>query len=173
MNAALYRLMPLDANHVRDGFRSGEDALDAYLRTRAGQEIRRGYAGVIVAVKPGENIVQGYYTLSASSVALSSLPDTIRKRLPGYGQVPAILLGRLAVDTANQGKGLGALLLADALKRSCNVLGDLGWAFFIVKAKHETAANFYKHFGFGTFPDNPLMLYLNKKAALGIVRAEK
>ncbi len=169
MSDASYRIQPLNDNHIRAAFRSGEEALDNYLKTQAGQEIRRGYAGVFVAVRQGENDVHGYYTLSASSVELSSLPDAVKKRLPRYGQVPAVLLGRLAVNAAAQGKGLGGLLLADALKRSCRLLDDLGWAFFIVKAKRPAAAGFYKHFGFDAFPNEPLLLYLNKKAALNSI----
>lgn len=161
-----FQISPLANHHIRTAFQSGEEALDRYLKTQAGQEIRRGYAGVFAVVRRGENTVRGYYTLSAASVMLSSLPDSIRKHLPRYGHVPAVLLGRLAVDTEAQGKGLGALLLADALQRSCRLLDDLGWAFFIVKAKHETAAGFYAHFGFAAFPGDPLMLYLNKEAAL-------
>lgn len=166
MSLAPFQMAPLTDKHVRTAFRSGEEALDRYIKTQAGQDVKRGYASVIVAVNPGDDVVQGYYTLSASSVELAALPDKLKKRLPRYGQVPAILLGRLAVNDASQGKGLGGRLLADALKRSCRLLGDVGWVVFIVKAKHPAAAEFYKHFGFETFPCESLMLYIDKKAAL-------
>ncbi len=83
MSGLPYRIQPLDANHIRTAFSSGEEALDAYLKTQAGQEIRRGYAGVFVAVEQGESAVQGYYTLSASSVELSSLPDAVKTVIAG------------------------------------------------------------------------------------------
>ncbi len=156
-------LEPLNSDaavHDRAGFACGDDALDQYLKTQAGQDMRRGFANVIVAVKPGGGELCGYYTLSAASVDLTSLPDKLRNKLPRYGQVPAVLLGRLAVAQNLQGQGLGALLLADAIKRSDR--SELGWAVLLIKAKHEQAASFYHHFGFQGFAHDRLLLWATR-----------
>jgi len=99
-----------------------------------------------VAVSVETNAVAGYYTLSATSIALDALaPDTV-KRLPRYPVVPAVLLGRLAVDREHQGQGLGGVLLANALLRSARA--ELGVFAMLVDAKDEAAQRFYEHHGF-------------------------
>lgn len=149
------------AVHDRAGFTCGDAALDQYLKTQACQDMRRGFANVIVGVKAGGNGICGYYTLSAASVDLTNLPDKLRNKLPRYGQVPAVLLGRLAVASNMQGRGLGALLLADAIKRSDR--SELGWAALLIKAKHDQAASFYQHFGFQGFTHDPLLLWATRQ----------
>ncbi|MDR1922304.1 MAG: GNAT family N-acetyltransferase [Candidatus Adiutrix sp.] len=149
------------ATHDRAGFISGEAALDQYLKTQASQDMRRGLANVVVAAKPGSNEICGYYTLSAASVDLTDLPESLRGKLPRYGQVPAVLLGRLAVAQKAQGQGLGALLLADAVKRADR--SELGWAALTIKAKHDKAASFYRRFGFHSFPHEPLLLWGSRR----------
>ena len=163
MKAPSLILEPLNSDasiHDRAGFTCGDAALDQYLKTQAGQDMRRGFANVIVAVKPGGNELCGYYTLSAASIDLTSLPDNLRNKLPRYGQVPAVLLGRLAVSQNLQGQGLGALLLADAVKRSDR--SELGWAVLLIKAKHEQAASFYHRFGFQSFTHDQLLLWATR-----------
>lgn len=164
MRAPALILEPLKsqaAEHERAGFSCGEAALDQYLKTQAGQDMRRGIANVIVAVKAGSNDICGYYTLSAASVDLSALPEGLRGKLPRYGQVPAVLLGRLAVTQQAQGQGLGAILLADAVKRADR--SELGWAVMLIKAKHGRAASFYQHFGFQGFARDPLLLWAARR----------
>jgi GNAT superfamily N-acetyltransferase len=164
MTPPRFHLEPLDAGkHDRGNFTCGDEALDRYLATQAGQDMRRGLANVIVAAKPGEASILGYYTLSAASVDLTALPESSRRKLPRYGQVPAVLLGRLAVRTRTQGRGLGSLLLADAIGRALR--SELGWAVFLVKAKHERAAVFYRHFGLAGVSDDSLLLWITRKEA--------
>jgi predicted N-acetyltransferase YhbS len=147
--------------HNRFGFTCGDEALDQYLKTQAGQDMRRGIANVIVAVMPESKDICGYYTLSAASVDLTKLPDTLRNKLPRYGQVPAVLLGRLAVSQSLQGRGIGALLLADSVKRANR--SELGWAVLMIKAKHEQATAFYHHFGFHSFAHDQLLLWATRQ----------
>lgn len=163
MTSPLFETIRLDRAHDRSGFSCGESALDEYLRVRAGQDARCGAAGVFVAVAPGSNDVLGFYTLSASSVELVELPSELRKKLPRYGHVPALLLGRLAVHERMQGQKLGGYLLVDALRRSLNI--DAGWVLLMVQAKHNRAASFYRHFGFRPLGNDPLTLYISKKTA--------
>ncbi len=166
MTPVRFHTMPLDRGHNRAAFRCGEPALDEYLRVRAGQDVQRGVASVFVATEPDSADVLGFYSLSAYSVDLAALPPDIREKLPRYGQVPAILLGRLAIHEQTRGQKLGGFLLLDALFRALKA--DIGWALFLVQAKHERAAAFYRHFGFQPFEHSPLFLYITRKAAIAV-----
>ena len=84
--------------------------------------------------------------LTATSVALTDVSPDVAKKLPRYPVVPAALLGRLAVSQEWQGKGLGSILLADALLRTART--ELGVFAMIVDAKDDAARRFYQHFGF-------------------------
>jgi GNAT superfamily N-acetyltransferase len=81
------------------------------------------------------------------------------KKLPKYPLVPAILLGRLAVDRSRRGKGYGELLLMDALKR-CLGAKDIGWMALIVDAKDEEAVAFYERYHFIRFSPTSNRLFL-------------
>jgi len=104
------------------------------------QDIRRRIATCFVTVKVTSQDVAGYYTLTATSVALNALSPEIAKKLPRYPVVPAALLGRLAVSRNYQGRGLGGILLADALKRTARA--ELGVFAMLVDAKDEAAQRF-------------------------------
>ena len=124
----------LGQQHDRSTFRCGSDALDRYLRQQASQEQRRGFATVHVLVdRSNNNAVCGFYTLSATSLLAAELPVELARKLPRYRNVPAILLGRLAVHLDWQDRRLGRLLLTDALLR-CATLTDIAAAFLVVDA---------------------------------------
>lgn len=150
---------PLGAHHARDRFSCGQPALDRYLRERAGQDMRRGVAQVFVALGGDETTISGFYTLSATSFERDALPAPLTKRLPHH-PVPAALLGRLAVDGAHQGRGLGGLLLADAVDRVSRVAASIAVYALVVDAKDDDATRFYRHFGFISFPVTPSRLFL-------------
>ncbi len=150
---------PLAPHHDRTSFSCGEPALDGYLRERAGQDVRRKIARVFVAVDRTNGPLTGYYTLSAASFFREDLPEGLAKRLPHY-PVPAAILGRLAVDRRYQGRGLGALMLADAIKRLVRASESLAIYALIADAKNDAAKAFYEHFGFQAFPDASMRLFL-------------
>ncbi len=166
MTPARFQTMRLGHDHNRADFHCGEADLDDYLRLRAGQDVQRGVSSVFVATAPDSHDVLGFYSLSAYSVDLVDLPPEIRKKLPRYGQAPAILLGRLAVHENVRGQRLGGFLILDALCRALRA--DVGWVIFLVQAKHEQAAAFYRHFGFQPFEHTPLALYITRKAAIAV-----
>ena len=116
MSRAPFRLVPLDAAHDRAGFNSDSEPLNRYLREQANQVIRRRVAACFVALD-GQRVA-GYYTLASASLLLADLPASTGKKLPRYPTVPAVRMGRLAVDQAFMGQGLGGALLADALDRA-------------------------------------------------------
>jgi len=157
MSQTPFRLAQLDAACDRSMFSSGTEPLDRYLREQATQDIRRRVAACFVALADGSRVA-GYYTLASASLLLADLPAPIGKKLPRYPTVPAVRMGRLAVDQAFKGQGLGGALLADALDRSAR--SEIAAYALVVDAKDEIAAAFYQHHGFVALPDSPRCLFL-------------
>jgi GNAT superfamily N-acetyltransferase len=157
MNSSAFLLTPYSSACITHHFQSGSAALNRYLQEQATQDIRRRISSCFVATT-NDHQVAGYYTLASASLLLAELPPHIGKKLPRYPTVPAIRMGRLAVDTTFQGIGLGAALLADALKRAASA--EIAAYALLVDAKDEKAASFYKYHGFIALPDSPLILFL-------------
>jgi GNAT superfamily N-acetyltransferase len=152
---------PLRKAHERASFTSGEPALDEWFRKRAAQDERRDVARVFVAVDRDRNdAVVGFYSLSAFTLALDSLPDDLARRLPRYDAIPAALIGRLARSETARGQGVGELLLADAVKRILAADAALAIYAIIVDAMSPRAVEFYRSFGFIPMPDTPRRLFL-------------
>lgn len=157
MSSAPFQLAPLDAAHDRTTFNSGSKPLDRYLQEQVTQDVRRRVAACFVALADGQRIV-GYYTLASASLLLADLPASTGKKLPRYPTVPAVRMGRLAVDQTLKGQGLGGALLADALDRAAR--SEIAAYALMVDAKDEAAAAFYRHHGFIALSDLPLTLFL-------------
>lgn len=145
--------------HDRTAFSCGAPELDRYLREHASQDIKRDIARVFVAVRPEATTVCGYYSLSATSFQRDELPAEQAKKLPRY-PVPAVLLGRLAVDHDAQGSGLGEFLLMDAMHRTLLATQVMAVHAMVVDAKDASAAKFYRKYGFIAFPNNTQRLFL-------------
>lgn len=160
MSRAPFRVAPLDAGHERATFNSGSTPLDSYLREQVTQDIRRRVAACFVALAddPQNPRIAGYYTLASASLLLTDLPSDLGKKLPRYPTVPAVRMGRLAVDLAFKGRGLGGAMLADALERATRA--EIAAYALLVDAKDVSAAAFYRHHGFIALPDSPLTLFL-------------
>jgi GNAT superfamily N-acetyltransferase len=146
--------------HDRASFSCGVDSLDDYIKTRASQELKKRVSTPYVLTDSPERQVLGYYCLSSYSIAMAEIDASISKKLPRYPLLPAIMLGRLAVDSGYQGKGYGDLLVADACKRSLGLSKQLASFAVVVDAIDLKVASFYQRHGFIGFPDNPLKLYL-------------
>lgn len=159
----------LSANHNRNAFFCGNAMLDNYLKKQVNQDIKRKLATCFVLTdksKPDE--IAGFYTLSNNSISLERIPENIRKKLPqSYLKIPTTLLGRLAVDAKQQGKGIGNLLLIDALKRSYEISKILGSFAFVVDPIDVEAENFYRKYGFTKLPDSGKM-FLTMKTIEGV-----
>jgi predicted GNAT family N-acyltransferase len=151
---------PLGRQHDRTAFHCGADALDRYLKQQARQDADKRVAAPFVAVNPPNRRVLGYYTLSASVVTLTDLPDELTRKLPRYPQLPVTLLGRLAVDQSARVQRLGEHLLLDALHRSLTHADQIAAMAVVVDAKDENAAEFYRHYGFIPLQAQPRRLYV-------------
>jgi GNAT superfamily N-acetyltransferase len=150
---------PLGKQHDRAGFSCGQAELDAWFRRRASQDERRNLARVFVAVDDALGVI-GFYSLSSFTLSLETLPEEIARKLPRYDAIPAALIGRLARDERARGRGVGQLLLADAIRRILSVGRTLAVFAIVVDAKDEQAGRFYEGFGFRTFPLLPRRLFL-------------
>src|SRR5664280_962651 len=144
-------IVPLGKND-RAAFSCGVAALDNWFHLRAGQDEKRNVARVFVAI--------------------ADLPSEYAKRLPRYDLIPSALIGRLARDQKVRGEGVGDLLLADAVRRVIDASRSLAVFAIVVEATDETAAAFYRDFGFAPFPSRPFRLFMPvSEAAEAVSRA--
>ena len=156
---------PFDSRkHICLNFCCGKDSLDNYIRKQASQDLKRRISTVFVLIDEPELNILAYYTLSAYTVDITALDEALAKRLPRYPQLPATLLGRLAVDNKQKGKRFGELMLIDALKKALNVSAQVASLTVVVEAVDEVALNFYLKYGFQQFRQDSLKLYLPMKS---------
>jgi GNAT superfamily N-acetyltransferase len=150
-----FRVEPLGKAHDRRGFTCGVDSLDAYLKTQAGQDLKRRANAVLVMVAPAEpTTVLGYFTLCATALAPGDVPEAASRYLARYPLVSATLIGRLAIASSWQGRGLGSILLANALRRCHESAAVVGSSMVVVDAIDDRAARFYEAHGFVPLPDS-------------------
>ena len=150
-----FRLESLGKHHDRVEFTCGVESLDSYLKTQASQDMRRKANAVFVLV-PLDNPkrIAGYFTLCAYGLAPGTIPDEARKHIPRYPVVSATLIGRLAVSAAFQGRRLGSLLLAEALRKTYENASIVGSSMVVVDAIDERAVHFYHAHGFIKLPES-------------------
>lgn len=148
-------------------FDCGEPGLDHYLRARALANHVEGASRCYVTCRADR--VVGFHALAAASVQRRAAPGRVRRNMPE--PVPVILLSRLAIDRAEQGKGLGAHLLRDAIMRSVHAAGLIGARAMLVHAISDEARSFYAHFDFEPSPTDRLHLLLLIKDADALTRA--
>ncbi|HQS83516.1 MAG: hypothetical protein B7Y25_01205 [Alphaproteobacteria bacterium 16-39-46] len=155
------KITPLDKKtHKRDLFFCGVSELDEYIQKYATQDIQRNLAKVFVCEGNDPQEIRGYYTLSALSFYKNEIDSESSKKLPSY-PVPAVLIGRLAVDKKYRGQGVGSFLLSDALNRVLKASETtFGIYAVVVEAKDEKACAFYKHFGFIPFKNEDNKLFI-------------
>jgi GNAT superfamily N-acetyltransferase len=136
----------LNSSHKKNLFTCEELSLESYLKKQAGQDVKRQVAACFV-LEGEDRAIKGYYTLSADSVDRTFIPESLQKKLP-YKNLPVTLLGRLARDTSYKGKGIGELLLADALRRAYQASSSIGAWAVVTDPINEKARAFYEGFGF-------------------------
>lgn len=151
------RIEKLRAEHVISDFDCGVPALNRFLHAHALANQKSGSAQTYVAL--ADDAVVGYYSLTVGGVVYDDAPERLGKGLPRH-PVPVMILARLAVDERLHGKGFGSGLLLDALRRTLAAADIAGIRAVVVHAKDNQARSFYEHFGFVTFDDRPLTLYV-------------
>jgi GNAT superfamily N-acetyltransferase len=156
---------PLGKQHDRAAFSSGQPDIDDWFRRRASQDEKRNIARVVVAIDDELGVI-GFYSLSSYTLVLDDLPGDLARRLPRYDAIPAARIGRLARDERVRGQGVGELLLADAVRRILGAARAIAVYAVVVDAKDDTAAGFYRRFGFQPFPLRPRRLFMPTSTAL-------
>lgn len=150
----------LDTHHDVTTFNSENEGLDTWLQRHALAAQRMDSARTFVATRSGRVI--GYFSLTMGSVLRADAPAKLVRGMPAY-PVGMALLARLAVDQSQQGKGVGALLLAEALRKAV-AAGEVAAArLIVVDAVDDRAAAFYQRYGFIRTPENPLRVYRRMK----------
>jgi GNAT superfamily N-acetyltransferase len=147
---------PLSVEHDVSTFFCGKPALDAWLKTRALSNQRKGFTAVIV-VHHASRVV-GYYGLAPTAVVPASMPRAVRTGQPP-DPVPCLLLGQLATDRAWAGQGIGSGLLKHALTRCVDAARLIGGRALIVNAIDDEAARFWRRQGFLPSRDSPMVLF--------------
>jgi GNAT superfamily N-acetyltransferase len=147
---------PLGSEDELDAFASGVDQLDDWLKRHAlPKEVDGGSRTFVVSA--GRQVI-GYYSLAAGSVLHGVATGQARRNMPN--PVPVVLLGRLAIDRAWQGRGIGADLLRDAVLRALSAGETIGVRAILVHAISDAAKAFYERHGFRVSPVEPLTLMI-------------
>ena len=151
--------------HDSSEFDSGEPVLDDWLRHRAWGNLQSAASRTYVVCLTGSPQVVGYFSLSMGQILAQDVTGAMRRNMPRF--IPAVTLGRLAIDRAYQGKGLGRALLANVVQRALRASQDVSARLIIVHAISTSAEAFYLHHGFTRLPvDTPSF-------ALDLVKLQK
>ena len=131
--------------------------LDEYLQRFARQHANANVSRTYVAADG--SAILGFYSLAMSAICRENLPSRHLSRFPNF-PLPVARLARLAVDLLHQRRGIGELLLADALQRCLRLSEEIGMIGVVVDAKDARARGWYERYEFERFPDLPLTLWL-------------
>lgn len=164
MSARFGAVEPLGSHHRVEHFECGREQLDHWLRAYAGQGQRRDTARTFVVCRQGETDIVGYYTLVASQVVQSEATGEVLSGTSKHFPIPVCLIARLAVNSYEQGTGLGRSLLLNALQRTERASRSVAMRAVLVHALDEKAAAFYARFGFKRVSTEPLTLMVPLEA---------
>ncbi|NQW39963.1 MAG: GNAT family N-acetyltransferase [Cyanobacteria bacterium] len=171
-----YRIEAFDPGlHDTKGFRCGSDSQDNFLRRTAKRQQRDGYTRLYVATdaaQAGEpRACLGFYAINAHAIGVADVPSDAALRAPRSNLIPGVFLSHLAVDGRQQGKGLGRILLVDAMQQ-CQRAGQiLGVRLMLLdvagtagEAERARLHSFYASMGFRPLPGRPERLFLSLSA---------
>lgn len=148
----------LSKDHKKSDFDCDNELLNNYIQKQAKQDVNRDLSACYILNDINDKRVLGYYTLSGNSIDRNEFPNELLQKMPpSYVNLPTILLGRLAIDKNEKGKGFGGILLMDALKKCVDISESLGVLAVIVDPFDEKAISFYKKYGFILVPSNNKM----------------
>jgi GNAT superfamily N-acetyltransferase len=151
--------------HDASSFTSGEPVLDDWLRHRAWNNLQAAASRTYVVCPAASSRIIGFYALSMGQILAQEVAGSMRRNMPRH--IPAVILGRLAIDCTWHGKGLGRALIADAVRRSLRASHEVSARLVVVHAISPAAEDFYLHHGFTRLPvDTPTL-------ALDLVRLQK
>lgn len=155
--ATKYSVEPLSSAHSKDNFDCGVDDLNRFIKQFASQNQKKKLTRTYVCLKDGKTIV-GCYSLAFGSVHQDGAPEFMTRGIGKY-QIPVMIIGRLAINKSEQGKGLGKAILKDAILRTKAAEEIAGLRAIIVHAKDNSAQEFYTKYGFILSLNDPLTLF--------------
>lgn len=141
---------PIGPDHDSTTFDCGEPSLDDWLRKRALANLTLGASRTYVVCEAGSRRIWGYYAVNMGQIANADATGPMRRNMPAY--IPAVVMGRLAIDRKAQGIGLGAFLLLDAVNRAVEATTHVSARLFLVHALSLEAEAFYLRHGFTRLP---------------------
>lgn len=153
---------PLDSSHVLDTFDCGKSVLNEWLLRHALQAQSSGSARTFVVLD--DQRLVGYFSLSVGQVDVLSAPERISRGMGRY-PIPVAILARMAVSRTDQGRGIGAGMLREAIARTLTVAEQVGIRALLTHPLDEVAAHFYRRFGFESSPASEAQLLLLLKDA--------
>ena len=162
LSKLLFSIEPLSSKYDKNAFDCGEPLLNRFLQQQASQLQKRSVSRTYLAIDENEQIA-GFYSLSTTQIHRDDSPDHL-KHFSAYQPIPAALIGRLAINEAHQGQGVGRYLLAHALATIKRLSDVIGLAVVVIDAKNQDVAAFYKRFGFFAANDSDLRLFLLVKS---------
>jgi GNAT superfamily N-acetyltransferase len=152
---ALSPPVAIDRVHDSSRFDCGNPALNDWLRKHALRNEAKASRCFVVCE---ENIIAGFYCLSAGSVSHADVPSALKRNMPPA--IPVFVLGRMGVDLKYQGQKLGSHLLRDAMRRALSAARDIGARAILVHAIDQEIVPFYLQYGFQIFPEGSLTLFM-------------
>lgn len=165
-----YIIEKLSKTHELTGFDCGKESLNVWLRRFAWTNVQNDSARVYVAHRR-DGIVSGFHAITVGSINREDAPERIARGLAAH-PIGVAVLGRLAVDTSRQGKGLGVTLLQDALRRIESAADEIGIRAVLVQAIDEQVGRFYIKFGFSPSPIDDMRLMLLMKDLRSFLRSQ-
>lgn len=159
----------LSPDHDLSSFDSGETVLDEWLRRRAARNEASGASRTYV-ICAGEKVA-GYYSLAVGAAAHEQAPGRVKRNMPD--PIPVMILGRLAVDRAFQGRGIGTGLLKDAVLRTIQAGQIAGIRALLVHAISDPAKRFYEACGFIASSVDPMTVMITLVEAERIILSGK
>ena len=160
---------PLDPQrHDRAAFSCGTSRLDNFLKRTARKHQAGDFTRVWVATDVGSAGILGYYALNAHALEGDDLAADLTKKAPPFGSIPAVYLSMIAVDCRHQGRGLGRILLADALSHAAAVADQIGLKAVVLDVIDdggpeimERRRTFYAGMGFRSLPSRPTRMFIS------------
>ena len=155
------------ALHDRASFCSGVASIDNFLILTAKKQQNADMVRVRVLTSDTSNRVLGYYVLNAHSIDAGELPDEIGRKAPHHQRVPAAYVSMIGVDLSMQGRGLGHMLLSNALRQILKAADLVATAVIVLDilddgdiAAIAKRAHYYRRFGFQEFPRQKSRMFL-------------
>ncbi len=162
-------ITPLDPHrHDRKSFSCGTVRLDNFHKRSARKNQSGDISRVWVATEVGRNEILGYYALNAHSLEGDDLPHSLTKNAPRYGGIPTAYLSMIAVDRCHQGRGIGRILLVNALERAMAAADQIGLKAVVLDVIEdggpditEKRREFYARMGFLILPEQPMRMFIS------------